>query len=333
VTLVPSGRRVRSWGFWTQGKLDVLRRYLPALTLASKTTSEVIYLDLFAGEPENVQRGTGEPMQGSPDIALQTVPQFTRLRFFELAPKAVALEAHLRARYPSRDIKVHSGDCNVTITEALHQLESVRWAPTFAFIDPNGPDFHWSTLRALANHKQGRKYKVELWLLFPVGLFTRNLPVKRAIATESADALTAMFGTGQWGQIYNDRLAGVLDGRAAAEEYLNLMRWRLEKVLGYRRTHSLEVKNEQGARLYDMIFATDNEAGDRIMTHLYNQALKEFPAMRREAVARHKAAPAPAPVEPLELFDLREYGPNPEPEAPPVTYRYEPPEPPYRSAQ
>lgn len=47
---------------------------------------------------------------------------------------------------------------------------------------------------------------------------------------EAADELTLMFGTDEWGAIYHDRVAGILAGREAAEKYLNLMRWRLEKV-------------------------------------------------------------------------------------------------------
>jgi three-Cys-motif partner protein len=326
--------RGRTWGFWTRGKLDILRRYLQGFMLASyKKSAEAIYLDLFAGEPENRDRDTGQPIDGSAAIALRTAPQFTRLRFFELEPKAKQLEAYLRNQFPTRDIKVHRGDCNQKIVAALAELESVRWAPAFAFVDPNGPDFRWTTLKALADHKRGFKYKVELWILFPVGLFMRNLPRKKLIAPESADKLTKMFGTAEWADVYNDRVAGILDGETAADEYLNLMRWRLENILGYRRTHPLEIKNEQGAHLYDMVFATDNEAGDRIMTNLYGHALEDFPAMQKEAIARHKIALPPLDIEELELFDTSRYGRKPEPPPAPVKYRYEPPTPPYRSKQ
>ena len=37
----------RYWGFWTRGKLDILRRYLDAFTTASSGQGERIYLDLF----------------------------------------------------------------------------------------------------------------------------------------------------------------------------------------------------------------------------------------------------------------------------------------------
>lgn len=292
-----------------------------------------VYLDLFAGEPQNFDKDTGQPIDGSAAIALQTVPPFTRLRFFELPPKAQQLETDLRTRFPGRDIKAVPGDCNLTIQSALAELDSVRWAPTFAFIDPNGPDFHWTTLKALAEHKRGSRYKVELWILFPVGLFMRNLPRKKVLTPEWSNKLTLMYGTPEWGDIYNDRVAGILDGASAADEYLNLMRWRLENILGYRRTHPLEVENEQGAHLYDMIFATDNEAGDRIMTNLYSHAGEDFPAMRKEAIARHKIPLPPPDVEEPELFDTTRYGRKPEPPPPPIKYRYEPPTPPYRSKQ
>ncbi len=32
-----------------------------------------------------------------------------------------------------------------------------------------------------------------------------------------------------------------------------------------------------------MVFATDHDAGTRIMTHIYKQAMQEFPAMRNQA--------------------------------------------------
>jgi hypothetical protein len=64
------------------------------------------------------------------------------------------------------------------------------------------------------------------------------------------------------------------------------MRWRLQEVLGYRWTHPLEIFNERGSSIYHMIFATDHEAGDRIMTSLYNRAANEFPAMRQAARQR-----------------------------------------------
>ena len=62
----------RYWGFWTRGKLDLFRDYLDAFTTASKSVPEVVYLDLFGGQPENRERYTDELLDGSARIALGT---------------------------------------------------------------------------------------------------------------------------------------------------------------------------------------------------------------------------------------------------------------------
>ena len=60
----------REWGFWTRGKLQMLRDYLDAFTTASKSSQEILYFDLFAGQAENTERFTKEPIKGSPWVAL-----------------------------------------------------------------------------------------------------------------------------------------------------------------------------------------------------------------------------------------------------------------------
>lgn len=275
----------RSWGFWTKEKLDVLSRYLDRFTTASKSQSEILYLDLFAGETENYDRLTGEPIAGSARIALEVDdPPFSRLRFFELEPNAEELETRLKADFPGRDLKVHAGDCNVKIHEALDELRRENWAPTFAFIDPNGPDVHWATLEALSSFKKPGTTKAELWMLFPHGMSTRLLPTSGAVRPEDARRLTLMFGTEEWQLIYEARLTGAITPARARDEYVNLMRWRLEGVLGYKWTHALELMTERNQPLYDMIFATDHDAGNRIMASLYNSAASELPAMRQAAI-------------------------------------------------
>ncbi|MGH9209883.1 MAG: three-Cys-motif partner protein TcmP [Acidimicrobiales bacterium] len=284
------GTKPRYWGFWTRGKLDLLRKYLDAFTTASSIkVDERIYLDLFGGQPENRERYTGEVLDGSAKIALGTHnPPFTRLRFFEIEPYATRLRESLHPSHPGRDLEVIAGDCNSTVHKALASLRRSWWAPTFTFIDPNGPDVHWSTLEALARFKKPTTTKTEIWMLLAAGMFTRTLPVDGQVRVQDAHKLTAMYGTDHWRTIYDGRVAGELTPGQAREEYVNLMRWRLEQVLGYRTTHPLEIHNEGGHSIYHMIFATDSDAGDRIMTSLYNRAANEFPAMRQAARLRQE---------------------------------------------
>lgn len=276
----------RAWGYWTKGKLDLLRRYLDAFTTATKNKSpERIYIDAFAGEAENQDRLTGAPLDSSARTALKIEnPPFTKLRFFEIPAKAHVLETTLRLDFPDRDFKVVSGDCNEQLPEVLMELKDLDWAPTFAFLDPNGTETEWTTIELLAEHKSHRRYKVELFLLFPVPMFTRLLRTDGVpIRDQDRIAIDKMYGTSEWNEIYAARLNGHIDPGRAREEYLNLMRWRIERELLYEWTHFIEVRNEAGSIVYYIIFATDNGAGDRIMRHLFAQAAEEFPRMREEA--------------------------------------------------
>jgi len=279
----------RYWGFWTRGKLDLLRRYLDAFTTASKGQPEILYLDLFGGQPQNRERLTDADLDGSARIALATADAaFSRLRFFELEPFASRLRSALADDFGDRDFEVVPGDCNVTISPALASLSSLNWAPTFVFVDPNGADVHWSTLEAISKFKKPTLTKPEIWLLLAAGMFIRTLRTDGTVRDVDAEKLDRMYGTPQWRAIYEARVAEVLDPGEAREEYVNLMRWRLQHVLGYRRTHPLEIFNERGHSIYHMIFATDHPAGDRIMTSLYNTAADEFPRMRQEARLRRQ---------------------------------------------
>lgn len=280
----------RSWGFWTRYKLELLQRYLDAFTTATKSrSSTTVYLDLFGGESENFDRDTKRPIEGSAVIALNTNdPAFTHLYFFELDLNATKLRKALEEDYRDRNWKIYPGDSNETIYRALAELKAADadWAPTFAFIDPNGPHYSWRTIEALAAHKPARiKTKVELWMLFPDPLFTRLLPRSGEVRPTDSKVITEMFGDPGWHSIWKARLDHEIEPRDAREEYVNLMRWRLEQDLGYRWTHQLEIRNAGGTPLYHMIFATDSEPGSNIMTHLYNKAASEFPAMAQTARA------------------------------------------------
>ncbi len=50
----------------------------------------------------------------------------------------------------------------------------------------------------------------------------------------------------------------------------------------------MELMIEGNQPLYDMIFATDHDAGNRIMMNLYNSAASELPVMRQSAIAQRK---------------------------------------------
>lgn len=282
----------RDWGYWTEHKLEMLSEYLHAFTTASKTAGATIYLDLFAGEANNISRTTGEPIEGSPRIALRTVPTFTRFALFELPGRAARLEDDLRREFPGRDQtwKVWSGDCNVAIDVALAELAPLNYAATFALIDQYAAEVTWATLERIAAFKRNRRYKAELWLLFAHAMLPRGLAASDYQSFEAfVRRVDALYGSREWEPAHAARQRGELDASGLRDELLNLMRWRLENRLGYTHTHAFEMKNSQGTPIYSMIFATDNAAGDKIMSDIYAKAARKRPQMQAEAAAKAQA--------------------------------------------
>jgi three-Cys-motif partner protein len=188
-------------------------------------------------------------------------------------------------------------------------------------VDQQAAEIRWSTLEQLSKFKVPNKPKVELWLLFAPSMLPRGLASVDPEAVERfADRITAMYGSEDWRDAYVASRRGLLSGG----ELLNLMRWRMEKLLGYRVTHPFEMKNTRGTPLFNMIFATDHPAGERIMNHIYGTAAQERPRMQAEAAANVQEAKE----EKLGTPGL--FAPMPKTIKPDNLYAHQPPTRPYR---
>jgi three-Cys-motif partner protein len=292
----------QSWGFWTQSKLQILEDYLTAfLTASSGRATGAIYLDAFAGEGAGRDRITDLEFDGSARIAAAASAsngsgfQFSHLRFVELnAARAREIRDEFTTDFPGRDIKVLDGDCNVEIPALLRRMPAdLAWHPTFAFLDPFGIELSWDTIRALADHKRSKTYKVELFLLFATPAIMRIAGRTPEKALPDADQrLSALFGCEDWRPIVAARRDGAIGGDQAREAFVNLMRWQLATDLAYKSTHVLEFRNSSGTPIYHMVFATDHEAGDRIMARLYAKAAARNQDMAQEAREHKTGAPA-----------------------------------------
>ncbi|WP_299562836.1 three-Cys-motif partner protein TcmP [uncultured Mycolicibacterium sp.] len=322
----------RGWGPWSRIKLEALSDYLNAFTRASAAAPYTLYLDLFAGAPNNFERGTGNVILGSGHRALSTLPPFTRVVLCERQQRtAESLRNLLQAEYPDRDLVVLPGDCNVEIPKHLgtYSYSWRRGAAVFAMVDQYSAEISWETLRYLANWRQNQRgFKIELWLYFGHALLPRGLKFTgEEPDPEYAQRVDRMFGTPQWRGLWQARRDGVLTPELFRDELVNLMRWRLEHDLGYGTTIPLEFTNTNGQPIYTVIFATSNATGNKIMESVFAKhgvALEKMRATRK--VERRLAKDQDEGLfGPEEIVDLVTASPAREPLAPPVEpFRYRP---------
>lgn len=295
-----------------------------------KKAGHTLYLDLFAGAEDNFERGTGDVILGSGHRALSTSPAFDRVVLCELQQRtAASLRAALETAYPNRDLVVLPGDCNVEVPKHLrtYDLSWRRGAAVFAMVDQFSAEITWDTLLYLANWRQNKRgFRVELWLYFGHALLPRGLQFTGDEPDpEYAQRVDRMYGTPQWRELWYARRDGVLTPEQFRNELVNLMRWRLENVLGYSTTIPLEFTNTSGHPIYTVIFATSNQTGDKIMGSVFAKhgvALEKMRATTR--VERRLAKDADEGLFGTEeIVDLVTGTPAREPLAPPVEpFRY-----------
>lgn len=260
-------KRPRAWGFWTEAKLRALGNYLSRFAIASQKASNRVYLDLFAGRVDNYRRdASNRHFFGSTVLALEVDPQFTHLRFFELQAEAEQLERELKDKYDGDDrFKVVKGDCNEKIGIVLEELKDLNLAtsPMFAFIDPCALDVHWSTLELLSRFKKrnynGVRNKCEMLILFA------DPSIQRQYGAGADRSITRQYGNDDWKEIAKLRENRIISAEKSRFFYAEKFRHQLENELGYRTTMSLPVKSEANTSVYTLVFATDHEAGRKIM--------------------------------------------------------------------
>lgn len=245
----------REVGPWTKEKLRLLAQYLPIYLQATQKAIDRIYVDGFAGPGRNLIEGTGGVIDGSPLIALNTASdsgyQFTHLYFIESDHEtADELRSTLRDVEDSERYDVIEGDVNEQLPRVMERVH--RRAPTFVFLDPQGIDPQWATIEAIA------KWKTELLINFPFGMaINRNL--------DSAKS-EAYFGTSEWRAVRD---------AMRPDEIKPMLDFYKERLRGLGYIHQPDwdplIRSTGGQKLYNLIHASKEPAGKRIMEWVQRQ--------------------------------------------------------------
>lgn len=114
-----------------------------------------------------------------------------------------------------------------------------------------------------------------------------------------------MYGDDDWKRIQAARWRQEITAQAYRAQMVNLMRIKLEYELGYTFSHRIPMQMHNKVTIFDMVFATDHWAGDKVMRHLYNRAASLEPEMMRQARAAKHQRESEARGE-MFLFDATE---------------------------
>ena len=248
---------------WTEEKLMILEAYLNAFAKACQKAGGWYGLDLFAGTGLNWSTTRDAPINGSALIALDAEPpKATKVMVAEKHPGAFAALTHRTERHGDRAVRFND-DANRIVGDMLALIP--RRAPAFAFHDPEGSELEWPTVEAIAEHKRGHSpNKVEQLILFPTDMgFVR-------LAPDHPELVTRIYGHDRWKEIYERRSADKITAEQARSEYVRLYAEGFTK-LEYRTVLDRQITKANGAPMYFLIFATDNDAGEKIMDWVFDR--------------------------------------------------------------
>jgi three-Cys-motif partner protein len=157
------GYPARDAASWTEEKLMILDAYIRAFARACQRAGGWYGLDLFAGTGLNWSTTRDRAINGSALIALEAkAPAATQVIVAEEHPAAFRALIHRTEHYGDRVLRFEA-DANRIVGDLLAPVP-VR-APAFAFLDPEGSELEWPTVKTIAAHKHGHSpNKIEqLW--------------------------------------------------------------------------------------------------------------------------------------------------------------------------
>jgi three-Cys-motif partner protein len=263
-------------GVWSEVKLDIVRKYAQAYSnVLSKETRihKYIYIDAFAGAGVHISKQTGDAVPGSPLIVLDIQPPFAEYHFVDLdGDKA----DHLRqlARDKS-NVFVYNENCNFVLpTKVFPRAQYKDYHRALCLLDPYALNLDWEVVKTA-----GQMKSVEVFLNFMVMDMNMNVLRRNPDKVQSSqlDRMDAFWGDRSWRTTLYRRPAGFFPTFEMEEKLSNdavaaAYRDRLREVAGFAYVpEPMPMRNEQGAIVYYLFFASPNRTGGKIVSDIFNK--------------------------------------------------------------
>lgn len=265
-------------GYWTQVKLERLRRYLQAFAhdMAEQSVS-TLYIDAFAATgyvqmPQRKKRVRAgffeEPaplcIEGSARQALNLDTPFDEYIFVDQCEECCQELKRLRAGsgpLKSR-IRVVCRDANDFLTEFCRDSENWESKRAVIFLDPPGTCLTWPTIEAIAATKA-----TDLWYLFPLGTVARMMRRRGPNPAKSDETLGRLLGTGDLPSEFYRTLKRTnffcTEVNSVREKgchvLIKFVVKRLKTLFPHVARNPLKLRNRKGSPMYLLCFASPSE--------------------------------------------------------------------------
>lgn len=260
-------------GYWTEVKLEIIRQYSAKYTQIldkQKAIKHFAYIDGFAGAGHHVSKQTGKLIEGSPAIALNVNPPFDHCHFIDLNGKKTAMLEKLATG--RNDVSIYRGDCNnVLLKEVFPKCCYRDYRRALCVIDPYDLNPVWDVMVAA-----GQSRSIEVFHNFMIMDANMNILWSKpdAVSSEQSARMNAFWGDDSWRTIAYKTQPGLFEDfveKATNEQVVKAYQKRLHEVAGFKYVvDPVPLRNTNGATVYYLFFASNNETGAKIARSIFN---------------------------------------------------------------
>ncbi|MFQ5763910.1 MAG: three-Cys-motif partner protein TcmP [Rhodospirillales bacterium] len=260
-------------GYWSEVKIEIVKEYAKAYSTVIKAQPQnfrTVYIDAFAGPGKHFRKRTRETIEGSPIAALGIEPAFDEYYFIDIVSEKIDyLERLIGTR---EKVYFMKGDANIKLIEDVFPKSKYSdYKRALCLLDPYGLHLDWKILEI-----SGAAKSIEIFLNFPVADMNRNVFWKNPEGVSDSDIfrMTRFWGDESWrsAAYTTETTLFQFEERTDNETIAEAFRMRLKNVAGFSYVpEPIPMRNDQGAVVYYLFFASPNENGAKIATSIFKK--------------------------------------------------------------
>jgi three-Cys-motif partner protein len=265
-------------GIWSEVKLAIIKKYLSpyaAILDATRRTSiprlQWIYIDAYAGPGHHLSKTTGKTVEGSPLIALSTVPAFSEYHFIDTDMKRVEQLRELAG--PRNDVFTYDRDCNhVLLKEVFPRARWENYRRAICLLDPYNINLTWEVIETA-----GKMRSVELFLNFMIMDINRNAfrrnPDRSVLS--KVEQMTRFWGDESWKEVGYDKVDTLFETdvpqKVSNDRFAEAFRQRLMNKAGFKYVPKpMPMKTKTNSVIYYLYFAGHHTPASNIVTSIFD---------------------------------------------------------------
>jgi three-Cys-motif partner protein len=264
-------------GIWSEVKLAIIKEYASAYAkiLDAARRDKIpslkwLYIDAFAGPGVHLSKTTGEVVEGSPLIALNTVPPFSEYHFIDDDPERAEQLRDIAG--PRKDVHIYSADCNdILLKEVFPRARFDDYHRALCLLDPYNINLRWEVIETA-----GQMGSVEIFLNFMIMDINRNALRKnpdKALQSK-IDQLTLLWGDETWKAVAYDSSGNLFGNpeKVSNERFEEAWRERLKRKAGFKFvSEPMPMKTKTNSIIYYLYFASQKPAASGIVDDIFKK--------------------------------------------------------------